>query len=886
VRMLKGNSKNEIHFRRKHILMKKKLNSMGRVAIALVLALSLCMVMAVPVSAAVTEPAVTPTPNLIDTVAEYTIEFTTGGTGGLTMNVDTIIVTFTETTTTVPVSYATGDITVNGDPVEDTAVSVVDQVVTITTPVSISASSPVEVIFTTAAGIENPTTAGDYTLSVATSGDGDDVAQDSATYTITDLPTVTSVQPDRGNAGETMWVEVTGTYFTATDDVCSTSFDFGTGVSVVAGTYHFIDAQSVDCQITISSDATAGAREVTATSTAGEGAATADAFTVGDADTPQVDVWDTYTPVADLDADAWDLDTLAMDGDKVYDTIQEAVSACTATEVVIVHAATYEETITIDQPGITLESMNGAASTIIDANGLDPAGVGASMHCAAVMITAEAVTFGGTDKGFTVKDAGVDVDAGGVGEASTLWADDNSDGIADATGVYIWPNGGTNAVTDTEWLRVSVIGNTIYGSQARGIRADVADGTFTETVVSVYIAGNTVYDNLFHGFSGDALGDSGTTEFTTMIEANKFRNNGPSGGTWDDGTDPDADWIDAGIEIQNGVGTDEVSILSNDIHHNFSAGIYLRQIDAGTLVIEENTIHDNGGYGIQSDSTIPGDITCQYNDIYGNTDWGINNSVATALAAEYNYWGEIGGPSAHADATAQTALGNGDAISDYVTYDLWLTESQVTVIEDGIRSYGSDALALEPGWNTLSAPCGLKSTGNDFGEIEAMGTYLGDNFVGGYWYDASTGDWTLIGPTTTIEPGKGFYVNMSAASTFPVLLFDGLLSLPAYDMYAGWNLIGSMFGIDTDGDYGVATLAVGGGGNDEKTTTQALPSIAASASVIISPSVPGQTASWAAILGGDIMYVGEGYWVFMTADGTLAGWEVLPYSFTPGAIPE
>ncbi len=943
------------------ILMKRKFRSMGRVAIALVLVLSLVLVMGVPVSAAVTEPTVTVAPNLIDTVAEYTIGFTTGGTGGLTMNVDTIIVTFPTETTTVPASYATGDITVNGTDVPDTAVSVVGFVVTITTPVSISASTAVEVIFHTAAGIENPSAEATYTLSVATSGDGDDGAITSETYTITDLPTVAAVQPDRGNAGETMWVEVTGTFFTDVDDLDdpTTTFTFGTGVSVVPGTYHFIDAESVDVQVTIASDATAGAREVTATTTAGEGDPLADAFTVGDADTPQVDVWITYTPVEDLDADSWDLNTLNMDEDDVHDTIQAAVDGATADDIVVAHAATYEETITINLPGITLESMDGAASTIIDANGLDPAGLAASMHAAAVMITAEGVTFGGTDKGFTVKDAGVDVDAGGVGGDSTLWADDNSDGIADVTGVYIWPNGGTNSPSDTEWLRVSVIGNTIHGSQARGIRADVADPATTATV-SVYIAGNTVYDNLFHGFSGDGLGDGGvTSSLPTIIENNEFRNNGPSGGIWDDGTDPEADWIDAGIEIQSTI--DEVSILSNDIHDNFSAGIYLRiTITGGTLVIEENTIHDNGGYGIQSDSTVPGDITCKYNDINGNTDFGINNSDDETLAAEYNYWGAIGGPSAHADATTQTALGNGDAISDLVTYNPWLSVSQVTVITEGIRYYGSDTLALEKGWNTLSVPVALYGLANSITEIEGMGDFLTtDNYSGLiYEYDPVSGWETPI----TLVPVRGYYIKMLEDSNFP-MLYSNSLGLPAFELAAGWNLIGSAFGIDklgtstwaagasetgthtpagtsstvmtdstasftvdeligltivneTDGSSGVITendadtvtvaALTGGSGNDWvqndvysiagadteaiRGIGTALDSIGAQASVVVSPSAPGQIGHpWSVVWANnapELMRTGEGYWVFMTDTGTLAGWEITPFYFTTGTLPD
>ena len=40
--------------------------------------------------------------------------------------------------------------------------------------------------------------------------------------------------------------------------------------------------------------------------------------------------------------------------------------------------------------------------------------------------------------------------------------------------------------------------------------------------------------------------------------------------------------------------------------------------------------------------------------------------------------------------------------------------------------------------------------------------------------------------------------------------------------------------------------------------------------------MPGQTAAWADTTGGEQMQVGEGYWVFMTAPATLAGFEVTP----------
>ena len=62
----------------------------------------------------------------------------------------------------------------------------------------------------------------------------------------------------------------------------------------------------------------------------------------------------------------------------------------------------------------------------------------------------------------------------------------------------------------------------------------------------------------------------------------------------------------------------------------------------------------------------------------------------------------------------------------------------------------------------------------------------------------------------------------------------------------------------------------------------ALDSLKAAASVVVSPSVPGQLLSWAEVYGtgGEAMCVGEAYWVFMLADGTLAGFEVTPFYFT------
>ena len=82
------------------------------------------------------------------------------------------------------------------------------------------------------------------------------------------------------------------------------------------------------------------------------------------------------------------------------------------------------------------------------------------------------------------------------------------------------------------------------------------------------------------------------------------------------------------------------------------------------------------------------------------------------------------------------------------------------------------------------------------------------------------------------------------------------------------------------GDYGVAeTPSVDASELDNKKAVDvALVSLGTNASVVISPSMPGQTNVWATVASDNAkdMLVGEGYWVFMTATATLAGFEVTP----------
>jgi len=151
------------------------------VALGLVLSFS---VMATPVSAAVSNVTV----DVHDSdcaclVGTYNITFNI--TADLDGGWDTISVKFPDGTT-VPATFATGDITVNGEDVFGGEVDpVVDNTVTFLVPKDVDEPGPVEVIFTHDAGIKNPCVAGtDKTVWVNTSRDNDSTPVESADYTI------------------------------------------------------------------------------------------------------------------------------------------------------------------------------------------------------------------------------------------------------------------------------------------------------------------------------------------------------------------------------------------------------------------------------------------------------------------------------------------------------------------------------------------------------------------------------------------------------------------------------------------------------------------------------------------------------------------------------
>jgi hypothetical protein len=843
-------------------------------------------------------------------------------------------------------TYATGAITLQGADVSHGDVAVSGRAVTITTRAGISGLAEVTIIVKTTAGIKNPTAAGAVALTVYTSAETNPVTSVSYTitaaptvtaiapasgtttggtavtitgtnflagatvtiggadaagvfvnattitattpagttgakdvvvtttsgvgtltggFTYTVVPAVTSVAPPQANAGETMsLVTIGGTGFTG-----ATAVSFGSGVTV-SNIAVATDGLSLTVTVAIASGATAGTRSVTVTTPVGTNVANT-LFTVAAANTNWVDrfnssgVYQTH-----------------------YATITLAIAGASATDILKVHTGTYSTGETfpiIINKAITLKSMSGAGSTIIgppdtQANPNNIVDTAALM--VPLMVTHVDVTIGGSGAGFTIITRTV----------AGIWAPNTG---GSATGLQILYNT-FQVVTQGEargiWLEATFQADTTQNaiidhndfSQATGYSATGGQGDPGTGILIVKTA----------------LGSSTRALITNNTAANQryafltFKNERKN--VLADG--PGDETITAGSTTVEGV-----DVYGNVVNNNAEAMEFARKgsgtesltIGNNLVKVYKNQFYSNGE-GIRivaasGSSTVNGvdKIKIESNDIYSNTKtcawwqrngYGVENGQSTAVDAQYNWWGSIGGPAA---GTGVTAFGAGDKVSTYVTYDPWLTVTYATYAAGGIRSYGSDAIGLAVGWNTLSVPTNLKTSADTFGEIEGIGTFLTTtNLVSGYWYDAATSTWMSANATTQLVPGRGFYINMSAASKFPVLYFDGSLGTPpSYSLSAGWNLIGSMFGVDkvTITDFGVAAT---GAGNGQKLVSTTLASLGASATNVISPSVPGQVAAWAVLAsdGSTYMQVGEAYWVFMSAGGTLAGFEVTPYYFT------
>lgn len=469
-----------------------------------------------------------------------------------------------------------------------------------------------------------------------------------------------------------------------------------------------------------------------------------------------------------------------------FTTIQAAIDAVAAGGTVNVAAGTYTEHLSVGKDNLTIQSLAGAASTIIDLGGYS--------HPAGIYITASGVTF----RGFTVTNiettsnhAAYAVRVVGsnntisnniiVGKTTRDWWNDEED-----SGINL--DGTSSTVTANN----TVENNEIYDFSAMGIQVVGSGGNYNAH-------DNIIRNNNIHNITYYAIGNDRSASQT--IQNNTLASIGPTGHAADG-------YYGTGIVVW-GAQSGGTTITSQTVS-GLERGIALasaQNVTVDNCTISSNTVSgvrlSDGGYGAPSNNTVmrssitnnavgvyvsagSGSIgtgnVFEYNNIAGNTNYGMNNTSTTNITATNNWWGDANGPS-HASVVA------GDNVTAKVVYSPWL---------DAPYPYGKSttttnnyAVNLYTGWNLISLP--LIPTNP---AITAVLTGVTVNKV--WSFNETSQGWTSYipnGPPGLVEmvDGKGYWVVMNANGMLVVSGVDVPLPplLPhTYSVVKGWNLVG------------------------------------------------------------------------------------------------
>jgi len=273
------------------------------------------------------------------------------------------------------------------------------------------------------------------------------------------------------------------------------------------------------------------------------------------------------------------------------------------------------------------------------------------------------------------------------------------------------------------------------------------------------------------------------------------------------------------------------------------------------------------------------------------SDCGIFGQVVETLPSGFSYVGT--------DSTDVNVTQDGNTISftfmgDEVDFDYTVTASATEgsysfsgiVKDEDLNEYttggdtdididsGGTLVLLQPGWNIISTPIALDPSIDTWGEFSADLDI--DSSAVTYYFDGSSQIWKQVSDSYEVKPCDAIYVKMASEDTVPIIS-SPLPSVPSKELYAGWNLVSLAYLGEVPGmkvnEALVSVEEVSGGLTGYK--------------LVVSPSV--NQAPWIYITGGAIadwngedlppdgwMLIGNGYWVFMLNDGTLAG-----FTFTP-----
>lgn len=283
-------------------------------------------------------------------------------------------------------------------------------------------------------------------------------------------------------------------------------------------------------------------------------------------------------------------------------------------------------------------------------------------------------------------------------------------------------NGGIGLLLWTVDGDLTATGNTFTGTGVGDIGVYAWDGTLNDAMDVKIIGGSiTGYDTGVHLTNNEGFGPFGPALNDATITLDNVTITGGSKGVFvEDAGKPESVHVnvtnDTTIDTNNGIGilvsgpnaSADVADNDNSITGNLvgikvdgggSASITGNTISlntTGVLVsngdadIANNFIHDNAAVGVHV--AVAGTATVEKNSFDGNAI-GLQNDSAITIDAEFNWWGEIHGPTRSPENPWDfyTALATGDPVIGKVDFTAWLTSG----VDSAVGTPGFQPAAMD-----------------------------------------------------------------------------------------------------------------------------------------------------------------------------------------------
>lgn len=296
-----------------------------------------------------------------------------------------------------------------------------------------------------------------------------------------------------------------------------------------------------------------------------------------------------------------------------YTTIQAAVDAANPGDTILVSSGVYGENVTVDKSGLTIQSVDGADSTMV----ISASAVGGPYH-PVFRINSRNVTI----EGFTI--TAIVGDAIYLNDVSSANIVDNSFNVSGdaSSAIGIECDSVTNGT-------LSITGNTFdgFGSSAFYVSGDIDDSTVEIDDNEFNDCDSAIYFSDYAGANAPATISITDNTFDTIVYSAVYVREIDRGSLTVTGNQITA--CNIGVEIPFDSGQDapvNITVSDNDFTNMTSHGITIYTLYQGWLDISDNTMTDchdgiylSGYYGEHGEAH----ITVTGNEIGGSTSNGI-----------------------------------------------------------------------------------------------------------------------------------------------------------------------------------------------------------------------------------------------------------------------